>query len=170
MTSPDAVESHASTLTRLALRLVDALDPEQREAVRGSLDDSDRRRWTYLPGDRPGLSLEHLSPQQRRHVDDLLVATHGELGANLAVGAVEIERVRRRLATGTDDIGGDRYWIRVLGDPAGGEPWGWQINGHHLGMHAVLVGDTVTLTPHFVGAEPARVPTGPEEGRRLLGP
>ena len=55
---------------------------------------------------------------------------------------------------------GDRYWVRVLGDPGGDEPWGWRINGHHLAVHAIVVGDTTTLTPHFIGSEPAVIPPG----------
>ena len=59
--------------------------------------------------------------------------------------------------------------MRVLGDPAGDEPWGWRINGHHLAVHAIVVGDRTTLTPHFIGSEPAVIPSGPDAGRRLLG-
>jgi Protein of unknown function (DUF3500) len=33
-----------------------------------------------------------------------------------------------------------------------------------------VAGDTTTLTPHFVGSEPAVIPSGPDAGRRLLGP
>jgi hypothetical protein len=157
-------------LTGRASALIESLDGEQRLAVSGSLDDPRLREWSYLPGDRPGLSLEQLSGSQRALVDNLVTATHSEAGARLALGAIEIERVRRRLATGQDDIGSDRYWVRVLDDPSGGHPWGWRINGHHLAVHAVVVDGSLTVTPHFVGAEPARVPTGPEEGRRLLGP
>lgn len=156
-------------LTRRAMALIGSLDGEQRAALHGSLDDPGLREWTYLPGDRPGLSLENLNVTQRQLVDDLVVATHGEAGGALALGAIDIERVRRQLATGQDDVGGDRYWVRVLDDPSGGDPWGWRINGHHLAVHAVVVGDVLTLTPHFLGAEPARVPSGPHEGRRLLG-
>jgi len=45
--------------------------------------------------------------------------------------------------------------VRVLGDPSGDEPWGWRINGHHLAVHVIVAGDTTTLTPHFIGSEPA---------------
>lgn len=85
------------------------------------------------------------------------------------MGAVEIERVRRELATGTP-TGGDRYWLRLLGDPTGDEPWGWRLNGHHLAVHVIVTRAGASLTPHFIGAEPARVPSGPQIGRRILGP
>lgn len=142
-----------------------SLDDTELELVRGSLDDPHLTDWSYLPGDRPGLPVEGLSSDQHELFIGLLRAAHSTEGARLAEGAVEVERVRRQLATGTWPDG-DRYWIRVLGDPDGDGPWGWRVNGHHLAVHVVVVGDTFTVTPHFLGSEPARLPTG----ERLLGP
>jgi len=157
-----------SPLAGPAVALVAALDDAQAAQARGSLADPRLTEWTYLPGERPGLSLEHLTSAQHGLVMDLLEASHSPAGGELAVGAIEVERVRRHLATGAPPAG-DRYWLRVLGDPGGDEPWGWRINGHHLAVHAVVVGDTTTLTPHFIGSEPAVIPEGPDAGRRVLG-
>jgi hypothetical protein len=158
-----------SPLARAAVALVDALDDGQATLARGSLSDPRLTEWTYLPGERPGLSLEDVTSAQHALVVELLEASHSPVGAELAVGAIEVERVRRHLATGAVSAG-DRYWVRVLGDPGSDEPWGWRINGHHLAVHVVVVGDTATLTPHFIGSEPAVIPEGPLAGRRLLGP
>ncbi|MEN3609019.1 DUF3500 domain-containing protein [Plantactinospora sp. ZYX-F-223] len=159
----------ADDARRCARALVASLDEQQRHLVRGDLTDSHLRQWTYLPGDRPGLSMEHLTAAQHALAIDLLRSAHSPDGGDLAVGAVEIERVRRKLATGSPP-GGDRYWLRVLGDPDGDEPWGWRINGHHLAVHVVVTPGGTTFTPHFVGSEPAVVPSGPHAGRRILGP
>ena len=152
-----------------ARALLDSLDDAQRVLVRGDLADPRLREWTYLPGDRPGLPLEHVTAQQHALALDLLRLTHSPNGGDLAIGAVEIERVRRELATGSPPAG-DRYWLRVLGDPDGEGPWGWRINGHHLAVHVVVTAAGASLTPHFIGSEPARVPSGPQAGRRILGP
>ena len=48
------------------------------------------------------------------------------------------------------------YFISFFGDPASGEPWGWQLDGHHLCLNAVVVDQRLVLTPLFMGAEPAR--------------
>jgi hypothetical protein len=149
----------------LAVDLVAGADQDQRASLTGGLDDPRLREWKYLPGDRPGLSLEHMSDEQRELAGELITATHSERGAGLAIGAIANERVRRQLVTGKTDVGPDKYWFRVYGDPAAERPWGWRVNGHHLAVHAVVAGDRMTITPHFVGAEPAEV-----DGRRLLGP
>ena len=49
-----------------------------------------------------------------------------------------------------------------------GEPWGWQIDGHHLCLNCTVVGDQVVLTPAFMGAEPSRVFDGPFAGTMLF--
>ena len=122
-----------------------------------------------LPARRPARPLVGGSDSRSTRAGPrLLHASHSPTGGRLAVGAIEVERVRRHLATGTPATG-DRYWIRVLGDPGGDHPWGWRINGHHLAVHAVVSGDRATLTPHFVGSEPAVIPAGKAAGRRLLG-
>lgn len=161
--------SDATAIRELARELLAGAGPEQAGLLRGGLDDPRLRDWSYLPGDRPGLSFEGMDDGQRQLAMALLDATHTAGAAATVSGAIEVERVRRQLATGREDVGPDRYWVRILGDPSG-EPWGWRINGHHLAVHVVVVGERVTVTPHFVGSEPAEIREGPHAGRRLLGP
>jgi hypothetical protein len=158
------VEISGPSTARCASALLRSLsDPERALAV-GSLDDPRLTEWTYVPGDRPGLPVEGLDSEQHDIVMELLRSAHSPEGADLAVGAVAVERVRRELVTGTPPDG-DRYWVRILGDPDGDQPWGWRINGHHLAVHVIVVDDVFTVTPHFLGSEPAQVPSG----ERLLG-
>jgi hypothetical protein len=154
----------ADDARRCAHALLASLDEQQRRLVRGDLADPDLQQWTYLPGDRPGLSMEHLTGAQHALAVELLRSAHSPEGGDLAIGAVEVERVRRELATGSPPEG-DRYWLRVLGDPDGDQPWGWRINGHHLAVHVIVADGGTTFTPHFIGSEPAVVPSG----RRILG-
>lgn len=151
---------------RCARALLASLDERQRHLVRGELGDPGLRQWTYLPGNRPGLPMEDLTAAQHALAIDLLRSADG---AGLAMGAVEVERVRRELVSGSPPRG-DRYWLRVLGDPDGDGPWGWRVNGHHLAVHVMVAAGGTTFTPHFIGTEPAVIPSGPHAGRRLLGP
>ncbi|MGW2788214.1 DUF3500 domain-containing protein [Streptomyces populi] len=59
------------------------------------------------------------------------------------------------------------YWFSVFGDPAAGvrgEPWGWQLFGHHVALNFVSVGGRHVIAPVFLGAEPAL--TDDEESAR----
>jgi hypothetical protein len=46
------------------------------------------------------------------------------------------------------------------------EPWGWQIDGHHLHLNDFFLKDHVVMTPAFWGAEPAIADRGPYAGLR----
>ena len=159
----------AHAIESAARALIALLSPDERAAALTGLDDSSWTRWSYLPGERPGLSLEGAAPELVERVSALVAASHSPHGAALVRGAVEVERERRLLVTG-EVPSGDRYWLRVHGEPGGDDAWAWRLNGHHLGVHVVVDGSQVTVTPHFVGSEPARVPDGVLAGHRLLGP
>ncbi|MET8820764.1 MULTISPECIES: DUF3500 domain-containing protein [Streptomyces] len=163
-------EATAREMREAVRALLSVLDPAQVRELRAApdrLDAPELREWTYLPGPRPGLSTEGLDGRQREAVDALLAAAHSTPGAELARGAVEVERHRRATVGAT---GPDRYWMRLLGDPDGDGPWGWRLNGHHLAVHVLVTAAGIRVTPHFVGAEPALITDGPQAGRRLLGP
>lgn len=81
-------------MTLLAQQLRSSLTTEQRRAVSGELGDPRLREWSYLPGDRPGLALQDLSPDQHAVALELLTASESPEGAGRTVGAIEVERVQ----------------------------------------------------------------------------
>jgi hypothetical protein len=160
---------------RAAVRgLVDRLDTEQRRQVVFSFDADMHRRWSYLPGQRPGLRLGELSEVQLEPALDLLQLVHSVRGWSDLQLVIRIEAVRRELSlrqagrAGVDPYRDLPYWLVVLGDPRGTDPWAWRINGHHLLAQATVVGDQVNGVPQFFGAEPATVLEGPHAGLRAL--
>ena len=50
------------------------------------------------------------------------------------------------------------------GEPSATEPWGWQLSGHHLVITCFILGEQMTLTPTFMGAEPRYVDEGKYAG------
>ena len=57
----------------------------------------------------------------------------------------------------------------MFGTPGPSTPWGWRVEGHHLSLNFTLVpGRPVAMTPAFLGANPAQVPSGPQRGLRAL--
>ncbi|MEV0616764.1 DUF3500 domain-containing protein [Nonomuraea sp. NPDC050404] len=155
-------------MRQAVLRFLDSLDTDRRAAATAPFTSPERTEWSYLPGPRPGLPLVEMTAKQQDLALALLEIGCGTTGARTAQGVIELERVRRRLVTGVDEIDGDRYWFRVFGRPQEAEPWAWRINGHHLAVHITVVGDSITVTPSFLGAEPAMVLSGPQRGLRLL--
>jgi hypothetical protein len=55
-----------------------------------------------------------------------------------------------------------------MGKPSSKEPWGWQIDGHHLIINYFVLGDQVVMTPLFVGSEPVIATSGKYKGTAIL--
>ena len=161
-------------IRKTALELLEALTPHQRAKATAPFDTPDHREWTYLPGERPGITLGELTPSQEAHVHRLLELACSRRGVGDALGTMAAEIILRELpdigATGgwQGTVVGERYFLRILGDPSGTDPWAWRLNGHHLALHVTLVGDQVSFVPNFIGSNPAEVRQGPYAGRRFL--
>ena len=169
LSTPDDVErGWIADQAVAASRWLRSLRTEQQAAANPAWDVYDRTEWTYLPGPRAGLSLVEMTAAQQDLAMALVAVGCGPTQAPHAKGAIELERVRRRLATANDELDGDRFWFRVFGKPATDDVWAWHVNGHHLAVHITVTSAGVATTPSFLGAEPARVPFGPRAGWRFL--
>jgi Protein of unknown function (DUF3500) len=60
------------------------------------------------------------------------------------------------------------YWISIFGTPSPEQPWGWQIDGHHLNVNCFVLGDQLVLTPGFIGSEPVLARSGKYAGTRVF--
>ena len=60
------------------------------------------------------------------------------------------------------------YFFTVMGRPSATEPWGWQIDGHHLVINYFVLADQVVMTPVFMGGEPVVATTGKYAGNAVL--
>jgi hypothetical protein len=91
------------------------------------------------------------------------------VGYGKAVGVIQLEEVLRRLETFGFSRDPENYAFTVFGTPGAAGPWGWRVEGHHLSLNFTLVpGRPVAVTPAFLGANPAEVPSGPRKGLRVL--
>ncbi len=153
-----------------AIDLLRSLSPEQRELLQAAFDTPDHQEWTYLPGERPGLPLSALTPAQQQLALRLIALGCSERGLADALGVLDSEVILRGIPALPESgnwegtVLGGRYYLRILGDPAGFEPWAWRLNGHHLAIHLTLVDGAISFTPSFIGANPAVAPSG----RRFL--
>jgi hypothetical protein len=70
----------------------------------------------------------------------------------------------------SDEYGEWPYFFSLFGHPSADEPWGWQIDGHHLNLNCLILGDRLVLTPSFMGSEPCRVTAGTMAGTTVFEP
>ncbi len=143
------------------------------EAQRGRLlfpvDDLEWRRWANIHiSTRQGVGLLEMNEHQSLAAMELLATG---LSARGLKTSRDIMRLEGHLADHMDDheqYGEKRYWFTIMGEPYMTDPWGWQIDGHHLIINYFLLGDQVVVTPMFMGSEPTSAATGRFAGTAIL--
>ena len=60
----------------------------------------------------------------------------------------------KELMGNVEGLGEWLYFMTISGTPSATEPWGWQLDGHHININCFILGDQVVLTPTMLGAEP----------------
>ena len=137
-------------------------------------DSPDRTAWYFVPRERIGVSLLALDDRQSELLGPLLATALSPEGLLTARGVIKHENILRRVETEGGVANASRrdpglYYASVFGKPGAAAPWGWRFEGHHLSVNVTqLPGEAQVVAPVFVGANPARVLSGPETGLRLL--
>jgi len=155
--------------------LVRALDPTARKTVQFPVETDNWRRWCNIHRFlmRHGLLLDSLTDQQRGLVFGLLGSVLSDEGLDGARDVMRlnetIQEISGRLDNqGFPEFGEWMYWISLMGEASASEPWGFQLDGHHLNINCLLLGDQVVVTPYFLGSEPLEAETGKFKGVRIL--
>jgi hypothetical protein len=153
-----------------AERFLSSLSVDQHQRTVFPENDIEWRKWAnqhiYF---REGLSFEEMNETQRRTAFDMLAAS-------LSAKGLELTRDIMRLNETLGELNGDnfieygewKYWISIMGEPSDGEPWGWQLDGHHLNLNYFVLGDQVVMTPAFWGSEPVVAASGKYAGTAIL--
>jgi hypothetical protein len=147
-----------------------ALTPAQRAKASFGVDDAEWRKWMnqhfYA---RQGVGFEEMSESQRESAFAMLRAS---LSAKGLKTTRDIMKLNHTLGELNDNdfvqYGEWKYWITVMGTPSATEPWGWQLDGHHVIINYFVMGDQVVMTPTFMGSEPVTATAGKYAGTTVL--
>lgn len=146
------------------------LNGDQRERISFDIDDDEWRKWAnqhiYY---RNGISFEEMTTKQREAALSLLEES-------LSARGLQLSQDIMRLNTTLGELNGDnfvefgegKYWLTIMGTPSTTEPWGWQLDGHHLDLNYFILGDQVVMTPAFWGSEPAVAVNGAYAGTVIM--
>lgn len=140
----------------LVRALLDHLGAEQVDAARLTVDDDERRSWSYLPGERVGLALHLLPREAQQHVLRVVAAALRPHAFAQVTAIMALEDVLDVSEGGSGRRHRGDYWITVFGMP-GDDRWGWRFEGHHVSVNVSVVAGDVRAVPLFLGANPARV-------------
>ncbi len=98
----------------------------------------------------------------------LLAASLSERGYTTSRDVMRLEGHLSDLKDDHEQYGEKRYWFTMMGEPSETEPWGWQLEGHHLIINYFLMEDQLVMTQTFMGSEPVSAETGRFAGTSIL--
>jgi hypothetical protein len=165
---PNESSDKQSSAATAARALVQSLPEVGRTQAQLPFDSSERTKWNYVPTKRAGVALADLDANQRTLIDPLLRSALSPAGFKTAQQIVQHESILAEIE-GNPRRDPELYYTAIFGTPGPRAPWAWRFEGHHLSVNATHVdGRTQVVAPLFMGSNPARVPSGPKAGLRLL--
>ncbi|HJO02450.1 MAG TPA: DUF3500 domain-containing protein [Acidobacteriota bacterium] len=152
-----------------AAAFLNTLDTEQRRETTFAVDDVEWRRWNNVHRyDRRGVSFGDMSEAQRTAAYGLLGAGLSAKGLRRARDIMRLNTTVAELVNNFEEYGEGLYFFTVMGAPSESEPWGWQLDGHHLVINYFVLGDQVVMTPTFLGSEPTYAAGGKYASTRVF--
>jgi hypothetical protein len=137
------------------------------------VENDEWRRWHNIESyKRDGIALFELDEHQKELAFHILKTSMSEKGVSKARNIMLMEAYLKEISTQVGNgnnmplelLGADKYWFTFMGTPSDTEPWGWQIDGHHLVINYFILGDQVVMTPTFMGSELTHIENGPFKG------
>jgi hypothetical protein len=155
---------------KAAAQFLSSLSEQQRAKTTFPIDDPEWRKWMnqhfYV---RQGVGFNEMSEAQCESAIGLVRASLSAKGLKLTRDIMKLNHTLGELNNNNfDEYGEWLYWITVMGTPSDKEPWGWQLDGHHLIVNYFVLGDQVVMTPLFVGSEPVIAHSGKYKGTAIL--
>ena len=142
-------------------RFLQTLDPAQARAAVLPPDSPLIVNWSNLPAgmagfERNGVRIGDLQDAQRAALRDFLAEALSPAGAELVHGVIAAEGVLAD-ASRASRLGWhpDNYWLAFFGEPSPAGDWSWQFGGHHLAINVAVTGGVMSMSPSFIGIEPA---------------
>ncbi|MCS5491343.1 DUF3500 domain-containing protein [Algoriphagus limi] len=163
------------------------LENSQREQVLVSMEDSARVTWTNLPiglAPRNGLRYGDLGDKSKIAFHKLLSELLSSQGYLKAFAIMQVDDILHELfelkyqrgeinENSIQMIRGlnwdyGNYYVLLAGNPESDRNWGVKFEGHHLSLNLTVSGDEFSMTPLFLGSDPAVVEETQYAGLRPL--
>ena len=161
--------SPAGEMADAAQNFLAALTPDQKAKALFEFRHDERYDWHFIPKPRKGLPIKEMTTPQRLLAHALLNSGLSQRGYMKATTIMSLEEILYELEKRPPHRDAELYYVTVFGQP-GSAPWGWRVEGHHLSLNFTIAGDKVlAVTPSFLGANPAKILSGPRQGLRVLG-
>ncbi len=109
---------------------------------------------------RAGIAFKDMTEEQRARGYALLQSGLSARGLEKTRNVMKLNHTIAEITNNYTEYGEGLYNLTVMGEPSASEPWGWQLEGHHLIVNYFVLGDQVVMTPTFMGSEPVKADAG----------
>jgi hypothetical protein len=170
-----------------AIAFVNTLDKMQQRVALLAFNDTARIKWNNLPVGlraRAGMSVGNMTTVQRKLFHRLLSAALSSQGYLKATSIMRLDELlnqyydsllsRKEINDTTHGFMRALLWspknffLAFFGNPSE-KIWGFKVEGHHLSINFSFINDRLSVTPLFVGTDPAEYPQSEWAGLRVLG-
>lgn len=154
-----------------ANELISNLTDEQKNRTLYDIDDEEWRKWCNVDNGiyvRQGVSLKEMSKEQKQATFDLMQKSLSAKGLKISKDIMKTDQTLKEIKNGSKYFDEELYFFTIMGIPSESEPWGWQLDGHHLVINYFVLGDQIVMSPVFMGAEPVITTTGKYKGNTLF--
>jgi hypothetical protein len=146
-----------------------ALTEEQRAKTEYPVGDIEWRKWDNVHrAPREGVRFGEMTEAQKEKAYALLAASLSARGLQKTRDVMRLNEHLAELVQKPEEYGEGQYYLTVMGEPSVTEPWGWQLDGHHLVINYFVLGDQVVMTPAFMGSEPVEALSGKYKGTVVM--
>jgi hypothetical protein len=157
-------------ILRAARDFLATLDLRQQGQVSFDIQSDVWRSWSNVHPFlmRHGLGLHQLAPAPREAALALVGSALSASGFETARNVMKLNEHACELTGLVEEYSEWYYWLSIFGAPSATEPWGWQLDGHHLIINCFMLGDQLVLTPQFMGSEPVLAESGKYAGTQVF--
>ena len=146
-----------------------SLTEPQRAKTLYPVDSTEWRNWSNIHRyPREGVSFAEMNAAQRERAFELLRASLSLKGFENARDIMRLNETIAEMTGRREEYGEGLYYFTVMGRPSPDQPWGWQLDGHHLVINYFVLKDQIVVTPTFMGSEPVYAESGKYKGTRVF--
>ena len=162
--SPKAMAAAADAFAK-------SLNDGQRKKLLSQLKTPVRRQWTNLPArkDADGVRMGDLNEVQIKAACNLMAALFSRQGYNKMRNIMLADDQLLRNGQPRPRFGTENFSLVIFGEPSTTKPWGFQLDGHHVGVNVSIEGEKVGMSPSFIGTQPEAFKIATTEFRPFAG-
>ena len=183
----DSQSTYNNEIKQAATSFINSLSPLQKRSALLAFNDTARMKWNNLPVGlraRAGINIGNMNEEQRKLLHRILSVSLSSQGYLKATGIMHLDNLinwyydtlyyKKEI---NDTVYGvvrgllwthRNYYLAFFGQPADNS-WGYKLEGHHLSINFTFSNNSLSVTPLFVGTDPAEYPVSEYAGWRVLG-